>query len=261
MVCIILHINCQVSSDLIYRGNNFLRLYFCTVTMYLLKGIHGSQPHVYLGIWNYDSFFIPQYPYTTVHGAILENEKRIAQSLSLIPLRTRHIVLRRMPGAEIMDRLWLGQLFSSDFHFFDEINKSLEGQFEGLWPVPHTQQFGLVKPRYFFEDEFIFQNSNQSNESFAKAVSRKKFDFAGQPCLYKFRYEPMDKKERMGYKASKLMFANRYSSNFSSRVYAKLKEVNLDLIISLSKLSTPEKVGTAVEFWPRYTSITQDSTL
>ena len=120
--------------------------------------------------------------------------------------------------------------------------------------------------------EYISNQNNNAKQKYLQTKSKDTTSFyekakrtAHAPAsTMLFEYLPeglMDPNKRRLYNMSKVKHKNRYVTEFSQKVISSLRRANLDLIVSLNLPKEPARLGTAVEHWPQYKTIDQESVL
>lgn len=271
-----------------------MHLYHCTVTLYLQKGMAADSRGSYLGVWNLDEFLIPQHPFLTLESVIKHSlisttsphsdTTEITATPCYILFRSRSLLLNHAFRHEEGSYSWIGIKFAADFHYLDLVNHTWLGAFNFMLPVGQSFQLGIpyeavcqaqldsVSVRGVLSNvERIEYDSNSADfkykRGFGKNESQDSFYDSAEngvhvyssALLYKFLTEGVDSNKRRLYNFSKVNHKNRYIADFSQKVLGSLKGVNLDLIISLNLPKEATRVGTAVEHWPQFKTIDEES--
>ena len=276
------------------RGDDFLQLYHCTVTLYMQKGMAVERTS-YLGLWSLDEFLIPQHPYMSL-ASVLKHHPSVNPIHSLhteipvapcyILLQSRSLRLKHAFRHNEDDYPWIGVKFAADFHYLDLINQTWLGAFNFILPVEQSFQLGIPSEASCAAQlaaadvddalsnveqidydansaDFIykraFKHSEGKNSFFESA--KKSASVQSSTMLYRYVIERMEPHKRDMYDVSKVSQKNRYVADFFPKVLDSLTSVNLDLIISLNLPQEAARVGTAVEHWPQYKTMDQESVL
>ena len=239
--------------------------------LYLAKGITNSEP-IYLGAWDLDTFFIPKgftdsmwswvHQFTAKNFAHFQNSPSFRRCYFLLPHRKLQLI--RSFKRDEVTYPWIGHKFAADFRFLDFANYTWYGDFNAILDVELSFQFGIPASNC---QQVLLLDAQHSHSS----VLSSKYDYfieakelaysENTSVLYSFLSKKVDVSQRDDYHVSKTQHKNAYVSRYFERVLNSLKAANLDLIVSLNLPEEPARIGTAVEHWPPYKTVDQDSLL
>lgn len=255
------------------RGDDFLQLFHCTMTLYMTKGIHGAEHRPYLGVWGVGDFFIPPTPHQSISPLLHHAIDGIDRNdcfvlLQRLNFRPKHHIKH---GDLIVS--WTGVKFASNFHFVNRGNETRLDDFNYLLPVEKVFQLGIpldavcrtirkTNGAVFLSElqnlDFDYKESRRMFTGFDNTIKAATLNSTSSAFLYNFA--DVQSSVRSTYNSSEVLH-NRYVIDFFPEVLTHLKKYNLDLIISLNLPKDAARVGTAVEHWPQYKTIDEESVL
>lgn len=252
----------------------------------------GGERKSYLGVWSLDEFLIPKHPFISLESVIKNWPAHHKLNMNTIPcyilLRSRNLLLKHAFKHNEGNYPWIGVKFADDFQYLDLVNQTWLGAFNFILPAEQSFQIGIpseavcqaqLDAAYVdggdflsnleqidydidnekFQYKKIFYDNINDNVSFHDDAT--KTAYSSSTMLYKYVTTGMDAHHRRLYNVSKTHHRNRYVVEFAPKVLKRLKNVNLDLIISLNLPTEAARVGTAVEHWPQYKTSDQESIL